>query len=281
MRLTRLIATAGAALLMSIAPARAQDAPGKDHPRFSGMPNYLVSNNDEQDFGSADFELGPNVEQKRVEGHYWKINYDIKEGLKKAGPLQIGRNYTALLTAKGGKKLFEDLGAGGGTTTGTMPIGNGRTLWLQVDVSNSGELYALTIVEEGELKQDVEFTAGDLAEALKTKGSIALHNILFDTGKATIKPESAAAIAVIGELLKGDPVLQVEIQGHTDNVGAAAANLKLSQDRAAAVKAALVQTHGIAATRVTTIGLGDTKPVADNATDDGRAQNRRVELVRK
>ncbi|MEO7135452.1 MAG: OmpA family protein, partial [Vicinamibacterales bacterium] len=86
---------------------------------------------------------------------------------------------------------------------------------------------------------------------------------------------------VIGELLKGDAALKVEIQGHTDNVGAAAANLKLSQDRAAAVKAALVQSHGIAATRVTTVGLGDTKPVADNATDEGRTQNRRVELVKK
>ena len=281
MRFARLIPVLAAALLFTVAPTWAQDPPLKDHPRFSGMPNYAISNVEDQDFGAADFEMGPDKPAKHVEGHYWKINYDIKEGQRKAGPLQIGRNYTALLTAKGGKKLFEELGAGGGTTTGSMPIGNGRTLWLQVDISNGGEIYALTIVEEGEMKQDVEFTAGDLAEALKTKGSIAIRNILFDTGKATIKPESAGALAIIAEVLKGDEALKIEIQGHTDNVGAPAANLKLSQDRAAAVKAHLVATGGIAAARLTTAGLGDSKPVADNTSEEGRTQNRRVELVKK
>ena len=275
MRFARLIPLVLALACLLPAAARAQDPVHKDHPRFSGMPNYEISNVDDQDFGAGDFEMGPGKEAKHVEGHYWKFNYNLKEGQRKAGPLQIGRNYTALLTAKGGTKLFEELAAGGGTTTGTMPIGNGRTLWLQVDVNNSGESYALTIVEEGEMKQEVEFTAGDLAEALKSKGSVTVRNILFDTGKATIKPESAGALAVIADALKSDGTLKVEIQGHTDNVGAAAANLKLSQDRAAAVKAYLVQTGGIAAGRLTTAGLGDTKPVGDNTTEEGRGQNRR------
>lgn len=281
MRLARLIPIVFAALVVPAVPAHAQEPQAKDHPRFSGMPNYAISTLDEQDFGTGDFEMGPGVEQKHVEGRYWKINYDLKEGLKKAGPLQIGRNYTALLTAKGGKKIFEDLPSGGGTTTGSMPIGNGRTLWLQVDVNNSGESYALTIVEEAGMKQDVAFTAGALAESLNSKGSIALHNILFDTGKATIKPESAAALAVIGDVLKSDAALKIEIQGHTDNVGVSQVNLKLSQDRAAAVKAHIVQNHGIAADRMTTTGLGDTKPLGDNKSEEGRAQNRRVELVKK
>ncbi len=115
---------------------------------------------------------------------------------------------------------------------------------------------------------------------LPAKMSPAWHNILFDTGKATIKPESAAALAPIGELLKSDPALKLEIQGRTDTVGAAAANLKLSQDRAAAVKAYLVQTLGADASRLTTTGFGGTKPVAENTTDEGRSQNRRVELVK-
>ena len=85
----------------------------------------------------------------------------------------------------------------------------------------------------------------------------------------------------MGELLKSEAGLKLEIQGHTDNVGAPATNLKLSQDRAAAVKAYLVQTFGIAADRLTTSGFGDTKPVGSNTTDDGRAKNRRVELVKK
>jgi OOP family OmpA-OmpF porin len=278
-RFTRLIPMALAALALSV-PVAAQDEKPKDHPRFSGMPSYEISDADVQEFGAGEFEVGAE-QPKHVEGKYWKIDYSLKEAAKKSGPLQIGRNYTAILLAKGGKKIVEHLDAGGGSTTGTMPIGNGRTLWLQVDVANNGEMFSLMIVEESDMKQDVEFTAGDLAEALKTKGSIAVHNILFDTGKATIKPESAGALGIIAEVLKGDPALKIEIQGHTDNVGAAAANLKLSQDRAAAVKAYLVQTGGIAATRLSTAGLGDTKPVADNKTEEGRAQNRRVELVKK
>jgi hypothetical protein len=70
------------------------------------------------------------------------------------------------------------------------------------------------------------------------------------------------------------------VQGHTDNVRIAAQNLKLSQDRAAAVKGCLAQTFGVAAERMTASGFGDTRPVADNGTDQGRAQNRRVELVK-
>ena len=108
-----------------------------------------------------------------------------------------------------------------------------------------------------------------------------MHNILFDTGKATIKPESSAALAPIGEVLKADASLRLEIQGHTDNVGAKAANQTLSQQRAAAVRDYLVKTFAIAPDRLTATGLGDTKPIADNATDAGRAQNRRVELVKR
>ena len=80
--------------------------------------------------------------------------------------------------------------------------------------------------------------------------------------------------------MTGDPSLKLEIQGHTDNAGAKDANLKLSKERADAVKASLVK-GGITATRLTTAGLGDTQPVGDNKTDDGRASNRRVVLVRK
>jgi len=282
MRFARLISTVFALLAVAV-PARGQDVEGaKDHPMFSRMPGYTIDEYDPQDFGAFEFWLNANADNiKKVEGKYWKLRYVIPEGAKKAGPLQIGRNYTDLIIKRGGKKAYEDLNSGGGTTVATLPVGGGRTLWLSVQVHNGGDIYDLYIVEEADMKQDVEFTAGDLAEALKTKGSIAVHNILFDTGKATIKPESAGTLAIIADVLKGDVALKIEIQGHTDNVGAAAANLKLSQDRAAAVKAHLVQTGGIATDRLTTAGLGGTKPIGDNKTDEGRAQNRRVELVKK
>ena len=184
------------------------------------------------------------------------------------------------MVKRGGRKLLDDVDASGGTTVASMPI-EGTNIFVQIWVSSAGDSYDLTVVEEAGMEQKVEFTAMELAKALNDTGSVALHNVLFDTGKATLKPESAAALAPVGELLKNDVALKLEIQGHTDNVGQTAANLKLSQDRAAAVKTYLTQTFGIAAARLTTAGFGDTKPVAPNTAEAGRAQNRRVELVKK
>ena len=268
-----------AAVCLCATPALAQDkdADGsKDHPMFSRMPGYYIEEYDAQDFSSIELDTEP---PRKVEGRYWKISYWLKEGARKVGPVQIARNYTDLMIRRGGKKLFDNVDASGGTTVAQMPV-QGKSIYLQVYVSNTGDVYDLTVVEEAVMEQKVEFTAMELAKALNDTGSVALHNILFDTGKATLKAESAAALAPVGELLKSDPALKVEIQGHTDNVGQAAANLRLSQDRATAVKAYLVQTFSIPAARLTTAGFGDTKPVAPN-TEAGRAQNRRVELVKK
>ena len=269
-----------AAVCLCAAPALAQDkdADGsKDHPMFSRMPGYYIEEYDAQDFSSVELDTEP---PRKVEGRYWKIAYWLKEGARKVGPVQIARNYTDLMIRRGGEKLFDNVDAGGGSTIALMPV-NGKNIYLQVYVSNTGDQYELTVVEEAGMEQKVEFTAMELAKALNDTGSVALHNILFDTGKAALKAESASALAPVGELLKADASLKLEIQGHTDNVGQAAANLKLSQDRAAAVKAYLVQTFGIPAARLTTAGFGDTKPVAPNTAESGRAQNRRVELVKK
>ena len=279
MRIPRLLFLVCACCVVATAARAQDDEPGsKDHPMFSRMPGYYIGSYDEQGFGSYEYPLEP---PKQVEGKFWKISYQLKEGAKKAGPLQTARNYTDLVVKRGGKKLSEEVTAGGGWTVATLPVGGGRTLWLEVEIANGGDTYDLIIVEEAAMKQDVEFTAGALAEQLKTSGSVAVHGILFDTAKATIRPESAATLQTIADALKAENDLKIEIQGHTDNVGAPAANLKLSQDRAAAVKAYLVRQFGIAADRLTTVGFGDTKPATPNTSEEGRAQNRRVELVRK
>lgn len=131
------------------------------------------------------------------------------------------------------------------------------------------------------MAQQVEFTTGELSRILNEKGSVSLHGILFDTGLAQIKDESKGDLASVGELLKQNPALRLESQGHTDNVGAPDANRRLSEARAVAVKQYLASNFGVAADRLTTSGLGDTTPVADNATDQGKAQNRRVALIKK
>ncbi len=265
------------ALLMSLsAPAFAQeDEPGsKDHPMVPRLALYLIHSYDSTDFDKVDFQM-PDDKQQAVEGKHWRVAYIIKDGSRHQSPLAIIRNYQNAFRAKGGTVLYQDDAQT--TVRLTTPAGE---LWLNIGVSNDGEMYTAEIIEKAAMAQEIQLNAGELARALNETGSVALHNILFDTGKATLTPGSSAALAVVGELLKNDQALRLEIQGHTDNVGVKAANMTLSQARAAAVRDYLIKTFGIMPERLTSAGYGDTKPVAENATDDGRAKNRRVELVK-
>jgi len=116
---------------------------------------------------------------------------------------------------------------------------------------------------------------------LANKGRWATQGILFATGRAELQPESRPVLKEIAATLKDHADLKILIEGHTDNVGAPASNLTLSDARAAAVKAALVADFAIPADRISTKGFGDTKPAVPNATAEGRAQNRRVEVVKQ
>ena len=106
------------------------------------------------------------------------------------------------------------------------------------------------------------------------------YDITFDVGKATLKPESDKEIARLVALMIDNPNLCYEVQGHTDNTGSAASNLKLSQKRAQAVVDRMVKL-GVPKDRLTAVGKGQEEPIADNDTEEGRAQNRRVVFVKK
>lgn len=119
-----------------------------------------------------------------------------------------------------------------------------------------------------------------LYNRLQSDGKIVTYGITFETGKADLKPESTIEIMRIAKLMKDDATIKFEVQGHCDNTGSDKVNDPLSQKRAEAIVAALVE-QGIAANRLTAVGKGSRSPIADNATDEGRAKNRRVEFVKK
>jgi OOP family OmpA-OmpF porin len=122
--------------------------------------------------------------------------------------------------------------------------------------------------------------SGELHKELAGSGRARLYGILFDTDLATIRRESVATLDEVVALLAGEPSWQISIEGHTDATGAAAHNQALSEQRAAAVREYLIS-KGVAAERLTAVGFGASRPVADNETELGRARNRRVELVRR
>ncbi len=120
-----------------------------------------------------------------------------------------------------------------------------------------------------------------VAQQLTETGRAVVREIRFATNSAQILPESAAVLSQIARVLKDDPKLELIIEGHTDNVGGPDFNLDLSRKRAEAVKRWLADKEGVSEVRLATVGYGLTRPVADNGTEDGRGQNRRVELLKK
>lgn len=114
---------------------------------------------------------------------------------------------------------------------------------------------------------------------LKAGMVISFRGIKFDFNKSTIKPESAPILDEAASILENNPDIRVEVQGHTDNVGGYNYNMRLSRDRAAAVVNYMISVHSIDASRLVSKGFGYTQPVAPNATEEGRAQNRRVDFV--
>lgn len=258
--------------------AQEEPEPGKDHPsipRFSGM--RMIEDSRATDFDGFDFPIGEGNTQ-RVEGRSWHLVYELKEGARKPSPLEILRNYANQFKARGGRVFFQNANPYEGETTMVMPLGAGER-WLHLRATYEGAQYTMDVIEMAGMEQKLEFSADQMAEQLATTGRVVLHGIMFDTGKAEIKPESNALLDEVAKMLKGNEGVKLAIEGHTDNVGQKAANLELSRRRASAVKAALVA-RSVAGERLTTEGYGESKAVADNSIEEGRTKNRRVELVK-
>jgi len=262
-------------LLASSAIAQEDREGSKDHPLFTRMPGFYIYQYKDTDFDSFEFATGPQ-KKETVEGHTFVLNYEIKEGTKAPSSLQIVRNHMNAIKAVGGQVVYDEPGGNYHQVTLRLTK-DGKDTWVQVFAR--GDSYELVIVEKQGMQQEVTSNAESFARDLKATGKTAVYGIYFDTNQSVLKPESDQAIAEIAKLLKQNPTLKVYVVGHTDMVGDAATNVKLSMARAQAVINALVSKHGIAVARLIAFGNGPYAPVASNKDEEGRAKNRRVELV--
>ena len=289
---------------LSLLSAPVQDRPGcKDHPLFNRMPNYETYSCKTIDFDAVDFPK-PNLKQwdkaedyEAIEGTVFSVSYKLKQGVTPASSLQIIRNFQNAAKAAGGMVLGDYTGQSWPRFTATMkkfmgdaPGGTSynrytilkvtkgdKEYWVNLAASDDYKDYNMVVVERKAMTQEVSLN--ELVDKLNKDGFLTLY-VNFDTNKATIKPESNKTLDDAAGVLKAASTLSITVAGHTDNVGAPDANMKLSDERAKAVMDALVQ-RGISAARLTAKGFGQTQPIADNRTEDGRAKNRRVELVKK
>jgi OmpA-OmpF porin, OOP family len=265
-------------MLISISTILAQDVEGsKDPAMFTRMPGYHIYRYDDIQFDKYEFRISDNKTQI-VEGHHLFIMYDQNNNTQAPSPLQIGRNYINAAKKIGGQLIYEYQDPGEDVVL--KVVKNGMEVWAYVSANGSGT-YGIHLVEKQGMNQDVLADANSMANSLRELGKIALYGIYFDTGKATLKPESTSAIQEIAKLLKADSNLKIYVVGHTDNVGAFDVNMKLSRDRADAVVNVLVTQYSVNITRLVSCGDGPTSPVASNDNEEGRAKNRRVELVKQ
>lgn len=249
----------------------------------------------------------PETWVQELAGTVTSIRYDGPEG---RSALEIMRNYQQALETNGFETVVfcvrEECAGGSGISSLWDEARGGigmPTTWetsiyllargdgvhvglLAVETGSSTAVIphvAVTVVEADEMESDrigvVEASAMEAAFA--QDGHIAIYGIQFDFDSATLRPESDAQIAELARLLEEHAGLDVVIVGHTDSIGEFDYNLGLSRQRAQAVVDALVSRHGIATNRLTPAGAGMVAPVATNRSEEGRARNRRVEIVER
>lgn len=274
---------------------------GGDHPLIAPYRGSVRKERDVDAFNEYPRivgRAGKAAKTERLEGKLTRLRYDNPKG---RSTFEIERNYRDALTARGFRVDYEcvkrtvcgttdkpswqslngiNLGIAGDVRyfTGKLAYGSGAAY---VSVAVNPTVTYVHVLETASMERDmVAVDADALAAGLEKDGRVRLDGIFFDSGKALLKPESNPALDQAVQLLRQQASLKLLIAGHTDDTGSHAANQKLSQQRAEAVRNALLA-RGIAADRLTAQGFGSGVPLADNASDAGRAQNRRVELVKQ
>ncbi|MBL8519012.1 MAG: DUF4892 domain-containing protein [Betaproteobacteria bacterium] len=289
--------------LCAVSSSPAVAAPLKDHPAVTPYAGSVATRRDEDGFRPYSLVTGVNDKGKsdddglrtlRVEGIVTRLAYENPKG---RSSFEIFTNYREALEKGGFKILFAcSTNACGpsyassrwGRVTG-MRYASSDMHYLAAQATRGGQdmyvavliakvRHQVEIVEVGQMQKDL-VTAKALGEGLRKEGRVVLDGIFFDTDKATIKAESKPALDTLAKFLAENASIRAHIVGHTDGSGDFAYNLQLSKNRAAAVMAALISDYKIAAERLAAHGVGPLAPAATNKSEDGRKQNRRVELV--
>ena len=268
------------ALALFSITANAQDKAGCENaePKYmTRMPGFFIRSCETSEYNTYKYSFintKDKREYKEVSGRLIIISYakDPKEARLFSG-VQIHTNYyNAVIKAKGESlalnKSFYKMKQ------------SGKTVYFQIDnaVDTDDRGFEIIIVEVEEMKQDIEV---NMSDGIDRDGKIALYGILFDVNRATIEPESEKALQTVIDYLNANPTVKIYVVGHTDNTGVFANNSKLSKDRALSVKNYLVTTGKINPARLGSDGVASLCPVSTNTTEEGKALNRRVEIVKQ
>ncbi len=292
------------AIFAAVAPDLAAAATIEDHPLIQRYPGSTAARRDDEGFreykvvvgidqkGKADDEI---IKSILVSGELTRLAY---ENPKDRSALEIFTNYKEALQKAGFKILFECAESACSASSRWSRV-NGmryvssdmRYLAARRQRPNEESYVAISIIKVRHQidvlqRKDMErglvtVTAEALQQGFAAEGKAVLDGVVFDHDKATIKAESKPALDVIAKFLKDNPSLKAFIVGHTDAVGTLDYNLKLSQQRAQAVVDALVKTYGIAAARLSAHGVGPLSPAKTNRSEQGKGENRRVEMVER
>ncbi len=271
---------------------------------FFKAPEGLESGLDEKDkhvsFDGQYFIAGN--KPVMVEGKVFHDNFALQNGDRTYSEREFQKNYENVITALGGKQIntsqYTDamIAAAGGrdkiekNAYGAAVVPEyphdsylirtpDKEYWIEISTGHIPLHGFVVVLERQAMAQSVGLLdAAAMKKAIDANGHVALY-INFDIDKATLRADAQPVIGEINKMLAGDPTLRLSIQGHTDNTGTAAHNKELSAARARSVLGALVGL-GIDPSRLESKGLGQDQPIASNGTEDGRARNRRVELVK-
>ena len=301
-------------LCVPYAAGQCEDRDGKDHPLISRYPGSCIYTWTQVAFEEFNLPLGKIVggkftKSQHLEGKITSIEYNMPEN---RSVLEVFRNYESGLKQGGFEILYScaapdcvsgDIGNapplydGGGDRYEPNWEGN-HMRYLSAKLTRpAGDVYAalsilnpygdavtgyLYVVEVKSMETGlITVNAASLEGGLARSGHVEVPGILFDFNKSEVKPESKPALDEVAKMLSANASMKVWVVGHTDNVGTIEANMKLSEARAAAVAKFLIASYGINATRLKGYGVGPLAPVASNDSEEGRAKNRRVELVKQ